>query len=196
MVSQVCGRLPFKSGTRDLKPDPDNDVGSQFFVLYADSPFGNRLGGIRLEVGANPVTEHSWRLCALNHEACPCGVRNRLFQEIREAEGESVDGIANCDHGRRQHLIKTFRKFLADRCDQVIHALEMIIERTLRDACRRHRIIYRYRRRMPLRKELRPRLQDLRPRLRSRPISALRAKSIFAINPYQSFAVQNVALTI
>ena len=80
-------------------------------------------------------------------------------------------------------IVKALAELGAHRGRQLIDALEMIVERSLRDACRVDNSIHRERFGGALREQNRSCLDELRARLprRSRPISALRAKSTFAI---------------
>ena len=59
-----CGSA-FKSATRDLEPDTNDDVSSQFYILHDQAPLGFSLGKIGFEIGANAFSDAGGSLRAL-----------------------------------------------------------------------------------------------------------------------------------
>ena len=104
--------------------------------------------------------------------------RNFAKAKERRATGSRISRMV-----RRQQLVETIRQLRADRRSQVVHALKVIVERTLCDTRRLHDAIDSDGGERPLRKRAAAasRICDRVRARRSRPISALRAKSIFAI---------------
>ena len=135
---------------------------------------------------------------ALDDEPRPERLRDRLFQKLRQAKGQARDGVRMTEPGRREQVVEALRELGADRGGQLLDALEMIIEGPLRDARSVHDGIHRERVRRPLGKQDFRAFQDLRPGpgALSRPISARRARSTFAIIKPHSDLRHNFILTI
>ena len=81
----------------------------------------------------------------------------------RKGEGYPRDRISQAEPGRRQQLVKALSEPLAHGGRQLLHALEMIVERPLGDAGGLHDGIHRERLGWPLGEERRPGFDDLCP---------------------------------
>jgi hypothetical protein len=100
-----CGPA-LESPARDLEPDTDDDISSQFYILNGQALLGLSLGKIGLEVGANAISDAGGGLRALNDEPRPERLRDRLFQKFRQAKGQAGDGIRDTEPSGRDQVVK------------------------------------------------------------------------------------------
>jgi hypothetical protein len=73
LAGKVRRGAPLKTATRDLKPNADDDIGRQIYVLYGQSSLGDRLGKVCLEMFTDPV-EPSRGFRASDYKPTPDGV--------------------------------------------------------------------------------------------------------------------------
>jgi len=153
LAGEVRRGAALKSAARDLKPNADDDIGRQLHVFYGQSSLGNRLGKVRLEILADALAELRRGLGASDHKPRPDGIADGFVQELREGEGHAPDGIGLIEPGSCQELVKSIGELRTYRGDQLLDALEMIVERPLGDACRLHDRVDREGLRRPVRKK-------------------------------------------
>ena len=106
VAGQVRRGAPLKTAARNLKPNADDNIGRELYVLYGQSSLVDRLGKVCLEMFANPA-ERSRGFGASDHKPRPDGVIEGFLQELRESEGHALDGIGLIEPGWYQKLVET-----------------------------------------------------------------------------------------
>ena len=153
LAGEVRGGAPLKTAARDLKPNTDDDIGRQLHVLYGQSSLGNRLGKVRLEMFANawPSAAGTWALRTTSRPQR--GSLMAFSRNFVKAKDMRTIGSGSPSRDGAKSSSKLSARLRTYRGDQLLDALEMIVERPLGDACRLDDGVHRESLRRPIREK-------------------------------------------